>query len=148
MKFLLSFFLIFVVLALIFFAFFNNRQSKPFVKINGRTFSVDVAKNESQKEKGLSIYNKLPVEKGMIFSFNDYGSHPFWMKGMKFSIDIIYIQNNKIVDIFQNLPFPKNEFEVPVIVRSSANSNYVFEINAGLSKKYNFKKGDTVEINL
>ena len=148
MKFLLSLFLIFVVSVFISFTLFNSRQSKPYVRINGRTFLVDVAKTESQQEKGLSIYNKLPIEKGMIFPFEDLSFHPFWMKGMKFSIDIIYIQNNKIVDIFQNLPFPKNELETPVIVRSSVNSNYVFEINAGLCKKYNFKKGDIAEINL
>jgi uncharacterized membrane protein (UPF0127 family) len=70
------------------------------------------------------------------------------MKGMKFSIDIIYIQNNKIVDVFQNLPFPKSEFDQPVIVESTQNSNYVLEINAGLSKKYNFKNGDIAQINI
>lgn len=123
-------------------------DNKTYVEIDNKKFYVDVAKTNDQKEKGLSIYNELSSNKGMLFPFNDYGSHPFWMKGMKFSIDIIYIQNNKIVNIFENLPFPKNENETPIIVKSSINSNYVLEINAGLSKKYNFKKGDIIKINL
>jgi len=123
-------------------------EKKNYIIIDNQKFYIDVAKTDEQKEKGLSIYNKLPLEKGMIFPYEDSGYHPFWMKGMKFSIDIIYIQNNKIVDIFENLPFPKNDFQTPVIVRPTANSNYVLEINAGLSKKYNFKKGDIVEIHL
>ncbi len=123
-------------------------EEKNFVIIDDQKFYVDVAKTDEQKEKGLGIYNMLPLEKGMIFPFKDLSTHPFWMKGMKFSIDIIYIQNNKIVDIFENLPFPKSEFDPPVVVESTQNSNYVLEINAGLSKKYNFQKGDIAQINL
>jgi len=138
--------LIGILSALILLRVFPN--NKTYVEIDNKKFYVDVANTDSQKEKGLSIYNKMPIDKGMLFPFNDYSAHPFWMKGMKFSIDIIYIQNNKIVNIFENLPFPKSENETPIIVKSTVNSNYVLEINAGLSKKYKFKKGDLVKLKL
>lgn len=145
----LNIILLILIGILSFFVFVKLSPDKNnYVIIDNQKFYVDVAKTDDQKEKGLSIYNKLPLEKGMIFPFKDLSNHPFWMKGMKFSIDIIYIQNNKVVDIFENLPFPKNEFDSPVIVKSTLNSNYVLEINAGLSKKYNFQKGDIAKISL
>ena len=128
--------------------FFLKPINKSYVKINGKQFFVDVAKTDKQKEKGLDVYETLPVKKGMVFTFQAADYYPFWMKGMKFPIDIIYINNNKIVDIFPELSNPKTSTESPIIVKPSTKSNFVLEINAGLSRKYNFKTGDTVEIHL
>jgi uncharacterized protein len=130
------------------FALFLKPLSKSYVVIDGKRFSVDIAATEDQREKGLSIFDKLPSKKGMIFTFDSPGAYSFWMKGMKFPIDIIYINNNKIVDIFPEVPYPQNTTDSPVTVKPTEKANYVLEINAGLSRKYNFKKGDVVDIHL
>ncbi len=144
--------LIFVLFALtILFILIKNlplNKNTPSVIINNKTFSVDVAKTDEEKTKGLSVYNKLPLEKGMIFVFDTKGYYVFWMKDMKFPIDIIYIRKNKIVDIFKNVAPPKSQNETLPIIRSSESADMVLEINAGLSEKYNFKIGDSVKINL
>ena len=116
--------------------------------INGQKFIVDVAKTDTQKEKGLNIQDSLPLNRGMIFPFQKNGAYSFWMKGMKFSIDIIYIKNDKITDIFPNLPFPRTATETPAIVTPHGKINYVLEINSGLSQKYNFKVGDKIVLHL
>jgi uncharacterized protein len=149
MKKLIIFLTSFIVFISIFMLIFlQPLLNKSFVLIDGKKFTVDVAKTSEQQKIGLDIYNKLPTNKGMIFPFELADYYPFWMKGMKFSIDIIYIKDNKIVDIFQNLPFPKDATEAPATVRPSEKANYVLEINAGLSQKYEFKKGDVVDIHL
>lgn len=119
-----------------------------FVEINGKTFYVDVAKTSDQKQKGLSIYKSLPENKGMIFIFSSEGYYPFWMKDMKFPIDIIYIKDDRIVDIFKNVSPPKNQNEELEIVKPQEKANKVLEINANLSDKYNLKKGDLIKINI
>ncbi len=142
------FILLFLIFACTLLAIFLQPANKPYVKVDGKEFFVDVAKTDKQKELGLDIYNQLPVRRGMLFPFTTPNYYTFWMKGMKFPIDIIYINNNKIVDIFENLPYPKTSSETPAIVRPSEVANYVLEINAGLSQKYNFKNGDLVQIHL
>jgi uncharacterized membrane protein (UPF0127 family) len=144
-------FLILISLAfclLLIITFFFQNQEKSFVIINKQKFTVNLAISNQQKEKGLSILNSLPLNKGMLFPFEKSGIYVFWMKGMKFPIDIIYIQNNKIVEIFKDLPNPKTTNEAPAIAVPKQKANYVLEINSGLSSKYNFKTGDNVFINL
>ena len=141
---LLTCVLIFVLTLGIF--YLNNKN--PNVTINQKTFYVDIAKSDSEHEKGLSIYNKIPVNRGMIFLFNKPDYYSFWMKNMKFSIDIIYIRDDKIVDIFQNVSLPKSSYENLPIIKPEEKADMVLEINSGLSNKYNFKKGDSVKIKI
>lgn len=121
-------------------------KDNPSLIINNKKFNIDIAKSVEQKEKGLSIYDKLPLNKGMIFVFNTPEYYAFWMKDMKFPIDIIYIRKNKIIDIFKNVPAPKSENETLPIIKPKETADMVFEINAGLSDKYDFKIGDLVTI--
>jgi uncharacterized membrane protein (UPF0127 family) len=140
---------ILLVLLISFIVFKNLNPSKEsFVSVKGKSFSVDVAKTDYEKQKGLSIYSSLPKERGMIFLFDTKDYHAFWMKDMKFAIDIIYINGDEIVDLFENVPSPKKEGDNLPIITPKEKADKVFEINAGLSKKYGFKKGDRVEINL
>ena len=64
---------------------------------------------------------------------------------MKLPIDIIYINNDQIVTIQSNVLPPKEE-ESPIVYIPTEPSDKVLEINAGLSEKYGFKKGDVVKI--
>lgn len=141
-----------IVLVIFIFLIFSNfnktSNSKPSVSINNKTFYISVAKTEDQKTKGLSIYNTLPEDEGMLFIFPKPDYYTFWMKEMKFPIDIIFIQNYKIVDIFQNVPKPISKDQKLPIYKPREMSDYVLEINAGLSKKYNFHVGDSIKINL
>lgn len=139
---ILGFFIVFVLLII-----FGVKQ-KSSVLIDGKTFYVSIANTDEQKAKGLSIYKSLPLDSGMIFPFQNSGYYPFWMKEMKFPIDIIYIQNNKIVEIFEDVPAPLSQDQQLPIYRPGTKANYVLEINAGLSKEFGFKKGDAVKINL
>ncbi len=141
-------FLVLVGLALFFVNFGKQNNKYPTIIIENKTFLLDVAKSAQEQEIGLAKYNKLPQNMAMLFPFSNYGYYSFWMKNMKFPIDIIYIKNNKIVDIFTNVPNPKSENEKLKIYISKSKANYVLEINANLSKKYNFKIGSSVKINL
>jgi uncharacterized membrane protein (UPF0127 family) len=66
------------------------------------------------------------------------------MKNMKFPIDIIFINNDQIVTIQNEAQVIKGQ-ENPTIYSSTGPADKVLEIQAGLSKKYNFKAGDRVK---
>lgn len=118
----------------------------PTATINNHTFSLKVAKTDKEKEIGLSNLSSLPKNQGMIFPFQKADYYPFWMRDMKFPIDIIFIKENKIVTIHQNLQPPKTKTETIPIYRPDEPADTVLEINSGLSKEYGFKKGDPVKL--
>ena len=123
---------------------FSLLEKNSIITINNRTFELRVADSQKEKEIGLSATKSLQENQGMIFIFDKPDYYPFWMKNMTIPIDIIYINNDKIVTIINNAPPPKNQDENLTIYIPTEPSSKVLEIKAGLSKTYNFKKGDEV----
>lgn len=123
----------------------QSSAKSPTAKINNRTFKLFVAKTDKDKQVGLSKYKSIKEEQGMIFSFGKDDYYRFWMKEMKFPIDLIYINDGKIVTIYKNVPIPKDKSN-PQIYNSNKPADTVLEISAGLSQKYNFKEGDSVAL--
>lgn len=120
-------------------------EKNPTATINNHTFGLSVADSQREKEIGLSETESLAKNQGMIFIFDKPDYYSFWMKNMKFPIDIIYINKDKIVTIQTNVQPPTSPTESLIIYSSTEPSDKVLEIQAGLSKKYNFKKGDKVK---
>lgn len=124
-----------------------NPNSSPSITINNKKINLILAKTQSEKEIGLSNKQNLDKDTGMLFIFakKDYPS--FWMRNMKFPIDIIFIDDNKIVDMYQNAQPAKNETNAPVY-KPKNKANYVLEMNANTARENNFKIGDKVSINI
>ncbi|MGI8419264.1 MAG: DUF192 domain-containing protein [Candidatus Levyibacteriota bacterium] len=145
--------IIFIVILLIFFGvlyfqFSKNNVPKSKVTINSHTFSVNSATTSAQQQQGLSGIKSLPQDQGMLFVFDTTAKYPFWMKGVNFPLDIIFIRDTKVVSIVQNAPAPKSgETDFPTY-QPTAPVNKVLEINAGLVKKYDIKQNDEVTIKL
>lgn len=125
---------------------FLSFKKNPTITINDRVFDLMVAASAQEKEIGLSETTSLPENKGMIFLFEKPDYHSFWMKNMKISIDIIYINGDEIITIYDNLHPPKNLQESLVIYTPTSPSNKVLEVTAGASEKYGLKVGDKVKI--
>ncbi len=120
-------------------------KSASTVTIGDHNFKVTVAASREEREIGLSKTKSLSQDQGMIFLFEKPDYHSFWMKNMKFPIDIIYINKDTIVTIKNNVKPPKDNKESPIIHTPTALADKVLEIQAGLSEKYNFKNGDRVK---
>ena len=82
----------------------------------------------------------------MLFPFEKPGYYSFWMKNMKFPIDIIFIKSGKIVTIHKDVMPPKNLTDALPIYNPKEPADTVLEINAGLSEDYKFKEGDEVKL--
>lgn len=139
-------FLVFILILFIGFlgyVFFNFPKTST-ATIRNHTFFIDIARTQSEQEVGLAKYQTLPQNKGMYFPFDHADYYTFWMKNMHFPIDIIFINNGKIVTIYSNVQAEKNYQEF--LYKPTSPSNAILEISAGLSKKYGFKIGDPVII--
>lgn len=127
---------------------FNAKNKNPNIVIDNHIFTLLVAQTDQEKNTGLSNKTTLPKDTGMLFIFNSPLNIPFWMKNMKFPIDIIFIADNKILRILSNVPIPAegaNDDEIPKYTSLTPYNN-VLEITAGLAKEYKFKVGDSVKI--
>lgn len=127
---------------------FVNKSANPTVTINSTTFRVEIAKTQKERVEGLSGREGLPANTGMLFQFENPSYYSFWMRGMKFPLDIIYILDDKVVAVFEDLPPASPNDDNPIQYGSNIIADSVLEINAGEAKKNNIKVGDTAIIKI
>ncbi len=72
-------------------------ENKGEVKIKDQIIVVDIVNEPETRARGLSGRESLGVNEGMLFIFDSADYYPFWMKDMKFPIDIVWIADNRIV---------------------------------------------------
>ena len=79
------------------------------ISIKGKIIYVDIAKTDLELSRGLSGRLNLASDNGMLFVFAKKDTSPiFWMKNMLFPIDIIWIDDEKVVQIDKNIKPPKH----------------------------------------
>lgn len=126
----------------------SQKSPTSSISINGRTFKIEIAKTLDEQQVGLSERDSLPQDQGMLFVYDKPDFYNFWMKNMKFPLDIIFIRDNKVVSVAQSAFPPGPNVTNPPLIKPDGMINKVLEVNSGISKKYNIKKGDKVDINL
>jgi len=107
-------------------------------------FLVEVADTAGKKIRGLSGRESLGEREGMIFIYSKPGRPGFWMKGMEFPIDIVWIKEEKVVGITENMA--PESFWKGKIFYPPETADMVLEIKAGEVEKSGIKIGDEVKI--
>lgn len=121
----------------------SEENDLPFILIKDTKVYVDIVSDEDSRGIGLSERVSLKENEGMFFVFDNLDIWGFWMKEMKFPIDIIWFDENySVVDIKENA-LPES---YPEIFLPADNSLYVLEVSAGFVKKHEIKIGDFAEI--
>lgn len=77
--------------------------SRREVAINNQTVIAELVSTPEQMARGLGGRDRLDVNEGMLFSFSAPGVYPFWMKDMRFPIDIVWIRDGRIVGITERI---------------------------------------------
>jgi len=113
--------------------------------INGHTIRLELAVTETEKEKGLGYRDSLATDWGMLFVYNHPERYGFWMKGMRFPLDFIWINGNKVADLSDHIPPPVSDTAQPVSLAPSAPADKVLEVNAGVIDRIGVKIGDLVQ---
>ena len=118
------------------------------ILIKGVELSAEIPTTQELMGKGLAVKNELKENESMLFVFDKPEKHSFWMKDMKFPIDIIWLDSNgKVVHIEEKLePCPL----APICSSypPSADSQYVLETVAGFIQRNNISVGTNIDIEL
>jgi uncharacterized membrane protein (UPF0127 family) len=126
----------------------NSGYRQVNVTLGNFTLVADVAETNDQRTKGLSVKDALNETEGMLFVFSTEREHSFWMKGMKFPIDIIWISEfHEVVHVEHSLEPCEPDSFCPTY-KPDRNSLYVLETVAGFAQKYNVTENDYVDFTL
>lgn len=125
----------------------GNFNGPAEAEISGSVFSVEVVDSGKERARGLSGRESLSEGSGMLFIFEDSAIHGFWMKGMKFPIDIIWISDGKVVGWAENAnPEPGvSDFDLIRYVPPRA-IDMVLEVPAGTVAAKKIRIGDGVSL--
>lgn len=137
-----------IVAVLIGLAFFINRYTQKemaVLKISGINLKIEIADTLPKQARGLSGRDSLCEDCGMLFVYDAPKTQRFWMKDMKFPLDIIFMSDNKISEIFPNVPPPLPGQDIPR-VQSQYPADHVLEVNAGFASKKGWKVGNEASI--
>ena len=115
---------IFQLIVSFFSSFFNKTKLIKVIEINDKKYRAEFVTKPKDLEIGLAKYQKLAPDEAMYFDMHNKGPQIFWMKDMKFDIDIVWINDNTVVGINQG--YYKTPF---TLIKSPAGTNYVLEVN-------------------
>ncbi len=120
-------------------------QSRPTVtlKSGGREYKLEVVATPESRQKGLSGRPDMPDDRGMIFVFDEPAVQCIWMKDMRFSLDIAWLDGEKRITHIEQAVSPDT---YPRQFCPSEPARYVVELNAGEAERAGLKAGQTLAL--
>ncbi len=111
------------------------------IQIGNATVLVEIADTPALQQQGLSDRDSLEEGKGMWFVFPGETTQGFWMKDMRFAIDIIWVNGHGVVVTIKHNAQPDS---YPEIFYPSATAQYVLEVPAGFTERHGIAEGTKV----
>jgi uncharacterized membrane protein (UPF0127 family) len=117
------------------------------IAVGGVPLTVELAVEPADKSRGLGYRDGLEPGTGMLFVFDSASPRSFWMKGMRFCLDIIWIENGAIQGAAESVcpdPAGTEDADRPSYV-SPVPVSYVLEVPAGWLDANGFGEGTPVD---
>lgn len=118
-------------------------------KVGNSEINVEIVKTSEEREQGLSGRDKIEDNSGMLFVFDRQNIRPaFWMKNVKFPLDIVWIKSGKVAQINKNLmPIPQGTPDSQIkLYLPNQSVDYVLELPGGKIDRAGIKVGDPVQL--
>jgi len=125
----------------------TSLEGKVEVRVRNQIIIAETVADEASRARGLAGHAPLGINEGMLFRFDEPGIYPFWMKGMTFPIDIVWISGNSVagfeewVPVEAGVPDDKLKLYVP-----PAPVDKVLELAAGRVRILRAEAGDSVYV--
>jgi len=148
-------FALFLICGGVFFLFFRGDKNQEIydggaiVSIGKHRFVAEIADTEEERARGLSGRDEFAEGYGMLFLFDTPEVGHFWMKDMRFPIDIIWVREGKVIGVEERVLSPSSSLalsELPLYV-SPGPVDMVFEVRAGTADILTISVGDAFSLN-
>lgn len=109
---------------------------------------VEVARTSEERVRGLSGRDGLAPGTGMLFVFDTLDQHRIWMRGMQFSIDLIWVAGGVVVDTHERLSVPPPGADARTLpyLNPRPQALLVVEVPAGVIAEHRIIPGQRVEV--
>lgn len=126
----------------------NSSKLTHKVILGNSSVVVEIADTPQKTQQGLSNRETLCSNCGMLFVFDKKEVHSFWMRRMHFNIDMIWVADDRVVDISYNAKVPPpEESEAPrTTYQSKVPCNMVLEVNAGWAEENKIEIGASIKL--
>lgn len=118
-----------------------SEYGNPWVRVTVGQVKVEAeaVRTPERLYLGLSHRSELPEGRGMLFFMPAKEVQTFCMRGMRLSLDLIWISEGRVAGITRNVPptFPGN-------LTSPAPVSHVLEVPGGFATRHGIKAGDRV----
>jgi uncharacterized protein len=116
------------------------------LRVGHAQFSVEVVTRPEAQRLGLGNRDHLADGRGMLFLYDSTGEHIFWMKGMRFAIDILWIRSGRLVYILEDIQPPSPLLKDRFLEQygQGIQADMVLELPAGTTREASLKIGDPV----
>lgn len=98
-----------------------------------------IANTPTERSEGLAVTDTLLDHQAMLFVFDQPGIYPFWMKDMQFSIDIIWLNEDKEVVYMHPSAQPE---DYPKSYHPYTEALYVLEVVDGFINEHGIERGE------
>ena len=139
--FFVSIALLIAIVASVYFRQSPEEHLQP-LQIAGNTAHVSIADTAEKRELGLSGRAGLAPDEGMLFIFPTEGKYSFWMKDMRFAIDILWIASDGTIVYTKEGASPDT---FPQTFVSYTPAQYVLEVSSGYIMRHRISIGQKVE---
>jgi uncharacterized membrane protein (UPF0127 family) len=148
---LLVIFLAFVAMGLGLWLFRQNlgdiTSERRLLRVGEMTVSVEIADTPEQRTRGLSGRENLGENEGLLFIFPESQQRSFWMKDMRFPLDMVFIDEGEVVEIVRGVPAPSEGSDgTEIRVVSKFPAEWVLEVNSGWVERQGVKLEDSVKL--
>ena len=114
--------------------------------MGGEIIQLEVTETPEQQALGLMFRDRLPDNRGMLFSFDPPRPVAFWMKNVRIPLDMIFLRDGEIRSIAANVPpCDRPDEQCPAYGPSEA-IDRVIELRGGRAAELGLKVGDRVVI--
>lgn len=116
------------------------------IKLGSGVFNVRLALDDTSRTLGLSEIESLKPNEGLLMVFDTDDTWGIWMKDMKLSIDIVWLDKDKTVVYSVKNAAP--ELSTTKTFKSKDPARYVLELPAGSVQQFGIKAGDKAEFTI
>lgn len=103
--------------------------------VGEKKIEVEIADTDETRGHGLMFVERLPVDQGMLFVFDEEQTRSFWMKNTLIPLSIAYIDKDMVItEILDMQPAPLGAAR-PKSYPSKKKSMYALEMNIGWFEK-------------
>lgn len=102
------------------------------------SLTAEIAASSEEKQQGLSGRDCLAANQAMLFPYGMPGEQCFWMKDMRFAIDMIWLDEQKKVVTIKSEVAPDT---YPTSFCPDKPAQFVVEVSAGMARSYGWHVG-------